>query len=610
VIWDAALTMRTVFILLLALAPIALAADPASGKLERGIRQFTPKADAFVPGAVPHFRAELLPKTGVFRRDATAVVQNQYEVLFLARTRPVRIRIIGKTAGQTLYERFEAHLKELFAAYDRDQDGALNRYEAELIISKAEFRAMLRGGFGFRGQHGALASLDLLDRDGDGKGNFQELADYYSSELPMMTQSRGLLSTAPNSDQLTAELFARLDANKDGQLSEQEMKNAERLLATLDADEDETVSTGELLANAVRSNNRLGSAATMEGMMMSRPGNRTPPSTDLHAHLGELPPTVIAQVIQKYDLLGDQLLSPREIRFVSAVFDRLDANQDGKLSATELDAWRTGEPDVIVTLTSADQIEMCRAEAVAGKGDPNGIEIPKPTTSDRIVLRVGPQVIDLAAMPHSPVDQVNPYAYLFPANKQHLEEKELVGPEYQFLRVVFEPADYDGDGKLTKDEFDRYFALQMKTARLGFSLTHITRVPNLFQLLDTNSDGKLGVKELRTAYERLIPLEPSGGKEVSQSILQSSAMIRFGNTVYGVSDAALSNPQINSYNDRGGASAGLIWFRKMDRNGDGDVSRAEFLGSKEDFDMLDTNQDGLISLEEASAFEEKARPKK
>ncbi len=52
---------------------------------------------------------------------------------------------------------------------------------------------------------------------------------------------------------------------------------------------------------------------------------------------------------------------------------------------------------------------------------------------------------------------------------------------------------------------------------------------------------------------------------------------------------------------------GPLWFRKMDRNGDGDVSRGEFLGTKAEFDAIDTDHDGLISLEEAEAFDKKMR---
>jgi Ca2+-binding EF-hand superfamily protein len=43
-----------------------------------------------------------------------------------------------------------------------------------------------------------------------------------------------------------------------------------------------------------------------------------------------------------------------------------------------------------------------------------------------------------------------------------------------------------------------------------------------------------------------------------------------------------------------------MWFQRMDRNADGDVSGKEFLGRLKDFQKLDQNQDGLISPEEAN----------
>jgi hypothetical protein len=41
----------------------------------------------------------------------------------------------------------------------------------------------------------------------------------------------------------------------------------------------------------------------------------------------------------------------------------------------------------------------------------------------------------------------------------------------------------------------------------------------------------------------------------------------------------------------------------MDRNGDGDVSPREFLGTDEEFRLLDADGDGLISADEARRYE-------
>jgi Ca2+-binding EF-hand superfamily protein len=49
------------------------------------------------------------------------------------------------------------------------------------------------------------------------------------------------------------------------------------------------------------------------------------------------------------------------------------------------------------------------------------------------------------------------------------------------------------------------------------------------------------------------------------------------------------------------SSTGPTWFRKMDRNNDGDLSPHEFVGSLEAFSKLDTDHDGLIDRQEAES---------
>ena len=46
--------------------------------------------------------------------------------------------------------------------------------------------------------------------------------------------------------------------------------------------------------------------------------------------------------------------------------------------------------------------------------------------------------------------------------------------------------------------------------------------------------------------------------------------------------------------------SGPIWFQKMDRNGDGDLTWDEFLGPRDVFHQLDQDQDHLIDKTEAS----------
>ncbi len=60
-------------------------------------------------------------------------------------------------------------------------------------------------------------------------------------------------------------------------------------------------------------------------------------------------------------------------------------------------------------------------------------------------------------------------------------------------------------------------------------------------------------------------------------------------------------PQPMAAGRRPAPAAGPEWFQKMDRNHDGDVSRREFLGPRDQFDRLDRDNDGLIGADEADA---------
>lgn len=46
------------------------------------------------------------------------------------------------------------------------------------------------------------------------------------------------------------------------------------------------------------------------------------------------------------------------------------------------------------------------------------------------------------------------------------------------------------------------------------------------------------------------------------------------------------------------------WFRTMDKNDDGKLTRIEFIGTDEQFERVDADKDGFISPREASAADD------
>ena len=59
------------------------------------------------------------------------------------------------------------------------------------------------------------------------------------------------------------------------------------------------------------------------------------------------------------------------------------------------------------------------------------------------------------------------------------------------------------------------------------------------------------------------------------------------------------DPGLNASGTPTERTAGPLWFRKMDKNRDGEVSRREFLGEVAQFEKIDQNHDGFIDLSEA-----------
>lgn len=593
-----------------------LDATSARTRLERGSpRQYGPRFEAAamrlesavedlpalrVPGQKEALRREVSPIRLVrpaFRLPERDLgIADRYDVLFFAEARLVRFRIHLKAAGEPLAKRWAGQLRSYFDFLDRDGDGVLNRYEAEYAFSNAGVGQMLQTGYAYQRPDDAARMFADLDQDEDGKVSFDEFAAHYAPSANRVIATQAGVNRDAAADALTDELFRLLDTDRDGKLSKAELQGVERLFATLDADEDECLSMDEVRGSA--------------------PARTGPPPTPRQAPMsafrpGQAPEGLANTILARYDRDKNLRLSRSENPFSDEAFRKLDRNGDGELSVTELARWADQPPDLELEMTLGGKPEECVLKLLPGPdGKPAALAAGfKPAGPGAGVFTIGNQTVHLGCYAPrgvyaQPTGRASPLVFA-DGGRGYITEGNIAGPQFQAMRVLFDLIDRDADGRITRAEFDAFANLQRSFLSLPLSLVYAAQTPSLFQLMDANGDGRLSMREVRTAWDRLIALEPVEKEHVTRAALTPQGGIRFGRvsemTVAANSPGFVQPPGVRQ------SGRGPAWFRKFDRNGDGELSRSEFPGRQEDFDRMDTDHDGVISVEEAEAADKKMR---
>jgi Ca2+-binding EF-hand superfamily protein len=326
---------------------------------------------------------------------------------------------------------------------------------------------------------------------------------------------------------------------------------------------------------------------------------------------------IAREVLTRYDRDKNKALSRDEIGMPKELFDRLDANHDGELDAFELLRWVIVEPDAEVEVRLGRLDDKLDPIASYGARNPALRQTARHSltfsTEDHCLNLIAAGGVPRPAAAGSMIQQVLVQQFKTLDRKElgYLTKKQLESPQFTYLHSVLQAADRNEDDRLSLEELNAWVELTTSGLDCQISIALAASGRGLFSILDTNQDGRLSLRELRGVWPRLAPYDRNrdGSLARDEIPLQYQVVVNPGAPNYLAGQFGGMVPPPGTTPAPAAPARGPLWFRKMDRNGDGDVSPREFLGPREAFRRLDTDGDGLISLEEALRADAQMRRK-
>ena len=408
----------------------------------------------------------------------------------------------------------------------------------------------------------------------------------------------------------TDRLFAALDQDGDGHISAEERASGIARLTTRDLDDDEMVSQQELAAQPYPTLN-FGSSDDGYDGEAGEASVRKARFVTIQSPIERQ--EVAERWIRDYGKDGRLRVAPDSP--VAAKVGELVGSEPAAFGLLMLDAAALVE---VLKDPPSDMELIVRLGAKSDKDRPrvafvtsDGAELPKEAHGLKFSSKDGSRAfetaterVELVAAAQNGGDNKEQYKETFRQidqdNNKYIDKKE--SENYGNFATSFAIIDENGDEKIFEEEFEAWVARQLASAASRAMLGVSDYGRPFFSSFDTNQDGRLGLRELRTGLSGLIARDANGDQRLSEDELVHLYRLSVGPAqveLFSLSGVFFSLSADSGQHAK--ATKGPEWFRNMDRNQDGDVSRREFLGTAAAFKSFDRNNDGLIGPKEAAA---------
>ncbi len=491
----------------------------------------------------------------------------------------MHLRLHIALGGKSLPAVREAYVDRLFKTFDANKDGKLTRGETARspLLRKKQRKAAVE----FLNSLGAAQTQTKRD--------IAHTVERVGGETIAYREDK---ASADND----SELFNFLDQDSSGVLDRKELLATANRVLKKDVDGDNIVSFEELLPAPEPE------PESEAGLLQIPQPER--PSAGISTLLRDTIDSRIGlRLVRHYDRNRDRRLSQSELGWSAERFNFLDTSQDKLLDAEEL---------VFIDRTSVD-LELAVDLEPLDPATPairvlkvDGKRIESTIRPDFAKIEFDGAVVTFARRYTDPIASSLENAMIefnnMDADANGYLEKDETEQRIRFARSLFETIDFDGDGKIFGEEMEEYIRVRSEPAATSCQVNIYDTGRGFFMALDANGDGRIGVRERRDSARSLALMERDGEPGISASEPVRHFHVEFVRGSYrlfgSMNESAAETPAFQQRSE-----SGPIWFRRMDRNGDGDLVWSEFLGPRDVFHELDADNDGLIDPIEAVAAE-------